>query len=116
MIYFFSKVLISSLLIALSSELAKRSTTVAALLISLPTISILSFIWVFIETKDTAKISELSTSTLLLVLPSLVFFVLLPFGFKLGLGFWPRLSMSILGTALTYAVYVNVLLRMGLKI
>lgn len=85
--YFLIKTLITALIIAAVSELARRYTVWAALLASLPLTSILAFIWVYWDTKDTSKIIELSYSVFWLVFPSLAFFLILPFLLKQGLAF-----------------------------
>lgn len=60
--YFLIKTLITALIIAATSELSRRYTLWAALLASLPLTSILAFLWVYWDTKDTGKIIELSYS------------------------------------------------------
>lgn len=55
----------------------------AALLASLPITTILAFIWIYAESKDTAKISAMSYDIFWLVLASLVFFLLLPWLLKM---------------------------------
>ncbi len=109
MVYAVSKIAISALVITLASELAKRSTFLAALIISLPTISILTFTWVYIESQDKSKIVNLSWETLLLVIPSLVFFVILPVLIKTGINFWCSLGISMGVTAVTYWIYMKLL-------
>jgi uncharacterized membrane protein (GlpM family) len=69
--YYIFKVVITALIIVLVSEISKRSTFLGALLASLPLISLLAFIWIYVDTKDTARIAELSTQILWLVIPSL---------------------------------------------
>ena len=85
--YFIIKTLLSALIIATVSELSRRYTTFAAVVISLPLTSILAFIWILSDTKDTAKIIELSYSVFWLVIPSLAFFLILPFLLRHGLNF-----------------------------
>ncbi len=95
MLYFFIKTLITALVVVAVSELARRYTVWAALLASLPLTSILAFIWVYWDTKDTDKIIELSHSVFWLVLPSLAFFLILPFLLKQGLAFpWAMASSA----------------------
>lgn len=55
MMYFLIKTLITALIVAAVSELARRYTVWAALLASLPLTSILAFIWVYWDTKDRVK-------------------------------------------------------------
>ena len=94
MTYYIFKIVISALIIVLVSEISKRSTFLGALLASLPLISILAFIWIYIDTKDTARIAELSTQILWLVIPSLLFFVLLPIFLKLNYSFAISMILS----------------------
>lgn len=49
MFYYTLKVLISALLVVAVSEIAKRSTGFAALVASLPLISLLAFVWLHLE-------------------------------------------------------------------
>jgi uncharacterized MAPEG superfamily protein len=60
--YYFAKVFITAILVVLISEISKRSSLIAAILASLPIVSILAFIWLYIDTKSVEKISGLSTS------------------------------------------------------
>lgn len=68
------KVLITAALIVAVSEVSKRSTFLGGLLASLPLVSFLALLWLYLDTKDTAKVAALSTSIFWMVLPSLVFF------------------------------------------
>jgi hypothetical protein len=108
MTFFLIKTFISALIIALASEIAKRSTFWGALLVSLPTMSILTMIWLYIETKDVDKISSLSWNILWLVLPTLPFFVIVPILHKKGLSFPLVLSIACLSTAILYLGVVKV--------
>ena len=54
------KTLLSALIIVLVSELAKTTTWLAALITSLPIVSIIAITWLYIETQDTAKVSSYS--------------------------------------------------------
>lgn len=90
--YFALKVLISAAVIAGASELAKRSSLLAAVLVSLPLTSILALSWTYWDTRDSAKVAELSHGILWAILPSLLFFLVLPQLLKAGLGFaWSML-------------------------
>lgn len=106
---FFLKVIISALLIAAVSEVARRSTLAGALLASLPATSIIAFVWLYRETGDTAKVAALSTDIFWLVLPSLALFALLPVLLRQGWGFWWSLAASCGATALAYGATVALL-------
>lgn len=100
--YFFIKVLVSALVIAGVSELAKRSSFAAAFTASLPLTSILAMVWMYYERQDTEEIRQLSQGIFWLVLPSLALFLLLPALLKAGIGFPLALLISCLGTAALY--------------
>jgi hypothetical protein len=115
MIYYAAKVLISALLIVAVSELAKRDGTLAGLLASLPLVGVLSMIWLFVETSDVQKISELSTSIFWLVLPSLLLFIALPILLKQGVHFYLSLLISIALTILGYLGMLWLMKKFGLE-
>ena len=52
MLYLAAKALLSGIIIAIASEIAKRSPALGALILSLPLVSILAFIWLWRETSD----------------------------------------------------------------
>ena len=87
MLYYATKIFISAFILVAVSEIAKRSSLLGALLASLPLTSLLAFVWLYLDTGDTQKISALSSSILWLVLPSLALFLTLPLLIKLGWGF-----------------------------
>ena len=106
MTQFLIKVLISALLIAAVSEIARRSSLLGALLASLPVTSLLAFMWLYRETGDTEKVAALSADIFWLVLPSLVLFVLLPVLLRHGWNFWSSLAISSAATAIAYGAVV----------
>ena len=67
--YYIIKVLISAILIVGISELSKRSSLIGAILASIPFVSVLAFIWIYVDTKNVETISKLSYSIFWLVIP-----------------------------------------------
>jgi len=65
--YFIVKTLITACIIVGVSELAKRSVFASAFLLSLPLTSLLAFIWIYIESNDSAKIINMSYAVFWLV-------------------------------------------------
>ncbi len=88
------KVLITAALIVVVSEVSKRSTFLGGLLASLPLVSFLALLWLYLDTKDTAKVAALSTSIFWMVLPSLVFFLALPALMKMKFSFAPSFGLA----------------------
>ena len=110
MTYYLIKLFISGAIIALASEIARRSPALAAIIISLPLISILSMIWLWRDTADTNRIADLSSSTFWFVLPTLPMFLLLPWLLRQEFGFWSALGLS---CALTSLLYLLMVLALG---
>ena len=54
------KTLISALIIVLVGELSKRSNVLAALLLALPVVSVVSFVWLYVETRTPTQSSSSS--------------------------------------------------------
>jgi len=111
MIYVLAKLLITAGLVVLVSETAKRSALWGGLLASLPLVSFLGMIWLYLETKDARRIADLSMSIFWLVLPSLLLFVSLAGLLRRGVSFPVGLTMS---TVLMLAGY-GVFLKLGWK-
>ncbi len=114
-IYFLLKVLISSLVIAGVSEIAKRNTFVAALFASLPFTSLLALVWLYYDTHDTGKIIELCHGIFWMVIPSLAFFVLLPVILKSGVKFWWALMVASIATSIVYSIFVFFIRKIGVN-
>jgi hypothetical protein len=106
MTQFIIKIAVSAFLVAAISEVAKRHSLFAAVTASLPIISILVMIFLYIETKDVVRISELSYQIFWFVLPSLALFLFLPVFIKYGFGFWLGLGAA---AALTSTLYLGVM-------
>ncbi len=103
------KVLISALIIAGVSELGKRFTPVAAVLASLPLTSILAFIWLYAETKSNQKVIDLSYGIFWMVIPSLTFFIALPWLLKKEINFYWALLIASAFTAVFYFGFIYLL-------
>jgi len=114
--YYALKIVITTLLIVLISEIAKRSSFVGAILASVPLVSVLAMLWLYIDTKNISKVSELSSSIFWLVLPSLTLFITLPLLLKQGINFYLSISLSIGITIFSYWLMISVLNHFGIKL
>lgn len=116
MLYFVIKTALSGVIVAIVSEIARRSPGFGALVASLPLVSVLGMIWLWHDTHDPARMSAHVGATLWYVLPSLPMFVLMPALIRHGIGFWPALAA---GCTLTIALYGLVTLaarRLGIQL
>ena len=116
MSYYIIKLIITSLVIVIVSEVSKRSTFIGAIIISIPLTSLIAFIWLYIDTKDYQKVISLSYGTLLLTIPSFSFFIILPILLKLKQNFILSLIISIIGTAIIYFIFTYLLKKIGILI
>jgi hypothetical protein len=110
------KIIITAIVVLGISELGKRFSSFGAILASLPLTSILAFIWLYRDTKDAAKVIELSYGIFWMVLPSLLFFIVFPFLLKKGIDFGLAMLYSCLIMTAFYTLYVYVLGKFGIKI
>ena len=94
MVYYITKILVTTLLIVTISEIVKHSSTIAGILASIPIVSVLAMVWIYIDTGNIERISELSTNIFWLVIPSLTLFITLPIFLKRGFNFYPSIGMA----------------------
>jgi hypothetical protein len=116
MTYLITKALLSGIVIAAVSELAKKNNLVASIVHSLPLTSLLAFLWLYADTKDAPLIGRHAWGTFWFVLPTLPMFLLMPwFIQKLG-GFWPALGTGIALTIGLYTLTMRLLDAAGVKL
>lgn len=87
MLYLALKALISGVLIAAASQVARRYPGAGALIASLPLVSVLAMIWLWRDKPDPANMAAHAGATFWYVLPSLPMFLLIPALLRQGLGF-----------------------------
>ena len=116
MIYYIAKIVITTILIVLISEISKRSTLVGSILASIPLMSVLAMTWLYVDTGSNAKVIELSTSIFWLVIPSLTLFISLPLLIKKGIGFYPSMAMSMTLTIIAYYLMILILEKFTIKL
>ena len=116
MTYYVIKIALTTILIVAISEVAKRSSLVGAILASVPLVSVLAMFWLYIDTRDVARVSSLSSSVFWLVLPSLALFLALPLLLKQGLNFYLSMGVSIGITVVCYFLMISALNHYGVKL
>ena len=116
MSYLIAKAALSGLIIAVVSEIAKRSPPFGALVVSLPLLSILAIIWLWRDTGDTERIAALMVSTFWYVLPSLPMFLLMPALLRNGVRFVPSLAASCALTIVLYLLTAWALSKFGINL
>jgi len=116
MTFLIVKALVSGIIIAIVSEVARRFPGLGGLIASLPLISVLGIIWLWRATEDPERMATHSLATFWFVLPSLPMFVLIPVMLKRGVPFWPTLAAACLLTMTLYAAMVWLGPKVGLKL
>jgi len=100
------RVIIAALTVVLVAEISKRYPRWGALLLSLPLISILAFLFSWFQYHDMKAISKLARETLVLVPLGLPFFVPFAFAPRLGLNFWMSAAAGLLLAAVTIGAWL----------
>jgi hypothetical protein len=116
MAYYIVKVFITAILVVLISEISKRSSLIGAISASLPIVSILAFIWLYIDTKSVGKISDLSIGIFWLVIPSLSLFLVLPLLLKFRINFYASLMISCAIMISLYFTMLSILKRFNISL
>lgn len=116
MIYYIAKISITVLLIIAIAEISKRSTLISAILASVPLVSVLAMIWLYVDTKDVQKVAALSTNIFWLVIPSLALFLVLPVMLKKDINFYISMSVAIIVTIICYFIMLGILGKLGIKL
>ena len=113
--YLVIKTIVTALVIVAISEIARRSSLFAGVLASIPLTSVLAMTWLYFDTRNVKSVIELSYSVLLLIPPSIIFFLTFPFLLK-KIDFLISLAISTLLTAITYWIYISLLTKFGVKL
>lgn len=95
----------TAFIIVVVSELAKRSDRLGALISSLPLVTIMVMIWLYLEGQGTERVANYAYYTFWYVLPTLPMFLLFPWLLHRGLSFWACL---LIGAAVTFICFLVV--------
>ena len=110
-----AKALLSGALIAAIAEIGKRLPTFAALVASLPLVSVLGMILLWNARPDTEIMAVHAEATFWFVLPSLPMFLVIPWLLRHGYGFWIALLAGCVLTVALYLLMVQFGPRLGIR-
>lgn len=116
MAYLIVKALLSGLIVALASETARRWPGAGALIVSLPLVSLLTFVWLWRDTGEAERIAGTAQSTFWYILPTLPLFLVLPALLRAGWSFWAAMALGCLLTAILYLLMIWTAPRLGLRL
>jgi len=116
MLSFWVRALLSGVIVAAVSTVARRYPTGGALIASLPLVSVLGMIWLWHDRPDPENMAAHAEATFWYVLPSLPMFLLIPLLLRRGVDFWPALAMGCTLTILAYLATVLIAARFGVRL
>ena len=113
---FFIRALLSGIIIAAIAALGRKAPALAAVIASLPLISILGMIWLWRDTSNTNLLADHAEATFWFVLPSLPMFLLIPVMLRSGANFWLALAAGIALTIILYFLTIGIAARFGVRL
>ena len=116
MLYLAIKALVSGIIVAAVSEIAKRSPGFGALVASLPLVSVLGMIWLWRDKPDIENMATHAAATFWYVLPSLPMFLVIPALLRSGVPFWAALLAGCALTVMLYLLMTWIGPRFGLRL
>jgi hypothetical protein len=116
MLAFWIRALLSGVIVAAVSTVARRFPAAGALIASLPLVSVLGMIWLWHDRPDAPNMAAHAEATFWYVLPSLPMFLLIPALLRRGIDFWPALIAGCALTILAYLATVLIAARFGVRL
>jgi len=114
--YYITKLVITTLLIVLISEISKRYSLAGALLAAIPLVSILAMTWMYVDTGESVSAVEFSKRIVWLIAPSMTLFIAFPILIKKGVGFYPSMFIATVMTIFAYYSVIFVVGKFGIKL
>ena len=116
MLIFLLKAIVSGILVATISSVAKRYPGWGGLVASLPLVSVLSMIWLYGETRSAESVAQLSLGALWFFLPSIPMFLVIPALLRAGVGFVVTMIIACVMTMILYAAMSWIAPRVGISL
>ena len=109
------KIVLTALIIFSIAQVSERSTLMAAVLASIPIVSVLSMMMMYHEGQTAADISGFAKDIVWLVIPSLLLFIVMPWLIESrSWDFYPALAAGMACTITGYFLMVQMMERFGL--
>jgi len=111
-----AKILLTALIIFSVAQISERSTLMAAVLASIPIVSVLSMMMMHHEGSTALQISEFAKDIVWLLIPSLLIFLVMPWLIESkGWDFYPALTAGLVTTVMGYFAMTQAMERFGLS-
>ena len=108
------KICLTALVVFIVVEASERNTLLAAVLASVPIVSVLAMVWMNHEGQSTEEISGFAKDIVWLLIPSLLMFIVMPLLIERGWAFYPALGAGLLTTILGYFFMIQIMKNYGL--
>jgi hypothetical protein len=110
-----TKYLITAAVVVAVSELAKRSDKLGAFIASLPLVTVLTLIWLYVEHQPQEKLANHAAYTFWYVVPTLPMFLAFPYLLP-RLGFWWALAACVVLTTVCFGSVALGVRRFGVEL
>lgn len=111
-----ARALLAGAMIAAISEIGRRLPATAAIVASLPLVSVLGMIFLWHQRPDAENMAVHAEATFWYVLPSLPMFLVIPALLRAGVSFWIALLAGCVLTVLLYLAMMQIGPRLGLRL
>jgi hypothetical protein len=96
------KIALTALIIFAVVQVSERNTMLAAVLASVPIVSVLAMMWMNHDGSSSEEIISFSKNIVWLVIPSLLIFIVMPGLMERGWEFYPALGAGLVTTFVGY--------------
>ena len=108
------KICLSAIIIFAVVQVSERNTLLAAVVASVPIVSVLAMKWMNHEGQSADEISGFAKDIAWLLIPSLLMFIVMPVLIDRGWEFYPALGAGLLTTILGYFLMIQFMEKYGL--
>jgi hypothetical protein len=109
------KIGLTALIIFAVVQVSERNTLLAAVLASVPIVSVLAMMWMNHEGQSAEEISGFAKDIVWLLIPSLLMFIVMPLLIERGWDFYPALGAGLSTTIIGYFVMIQIMEKYGLN-
>lgn len=90
-----TKIIVSAIIIAVITEISKRSVSIGGLVAAMPILTIIALFWFYWEKKDNIFMADFTKSVLAGFPMTIMFFIPTIYMFKKGYNFWLTLFVGL---------------------
>ncbi len=115
MAWIITKYLLTAGMVVFISEVAKRSDRLGGFIATLPLMTLLTLVWLYVENQPEEKIANHAYYTFWYVIPTLPMFLLFPYLLP-KLGFWLTLGACVVATVICFGLFALLMKGFGINL